>query len=92
MAQVRQRARPPRPRQQRVPGITRITSKNQATIPVAALRTAGLKAGDQVVITAVESGKVTIARAENPLLKHAGSLTGVYPKGYLRTLRAEWRS
>lgn len=83
MAQVKQR---------RVAGTTRITSKNQATIPVSALRNAGLKAGDQVVIEAAGNGKVTIARAEDPLLKHAGALTGVYQKGYLRKLRAEWRS
>jgi len=79
-------------KQRRVPGVTRITSKNQATIPVTALRTAGLKAGDRVVIKAAGNGKVTIARAEDPLKKHAGALTGVYPKGYLRKLRAEWRS
>lgn len=75
-----------------MPGVTRITAKNQTTIPVSALRKAGLKAGDRVVVKAAGSGKVTIARAEDPLRKHAGSLTGLYPKGYLRKLRAEWRS
>lgn len=91
MAQVRQR-HALRPRQRRVPGITRITSKNQATIPVTALREAGLKPGDRVKIDASGSGELRITRAIDPVAKYAGALTGiVYPKGYLKKLRSEWR-
>lgn len=78
-------------KQGRVPGRTRVTSKNQATIPVAALRKAGLQAGDTVDIEATGPGTVVITRATDPIRKYAGSLTGVYPKGYLKKLRGEWR-
>jgi len=82
MAQVKQR---------RVPGTTRITSKNQATIPVSALRKAGLKAGDRVRVDAAANGELRITRAIDPIARYAGALTGVYPKGYLKKLRSEWR-
>lgn len=90
MTQVRQR-RGARVEQRRLPGVTRITSKNQATIPVSALREAGLKPGDRVKIDASGSGQLRITRAVDPIAKYAGALTGVYPKGYLRKLRSEWR-
>lgn len=83
MAQVKQR---------RVPGTTRITSKNQATIPVSALRKAGLKPGDRVRVDAAANGELRIIRAADPIARYAGALgTGVYPKGYLKKLRGEWR-
>lgn len=82
MAQVKQR---------RVAGTTRITSKNQATIPVSALREAGLKPGDRVRVDATASGELRITRAIDAITKYAGALTGVYPKGYLKKLRSEWR-
>ncbi len=80
MAQVKGRPRP-----------TRLTTKNQATIPVAALRKAGLRAGDTIHIEAIGPGRVVITRATDPIQKYAGSLTGGYPKGYLKKLRGEWR-
>jgi bifunctional DNA-binding transcriptional regulator/antitoxin component of YhaV-PrlF toxin-antitoxin module len=72
-------------------GRSRISAKNQATIPVAALRQAGLRCGDEVVVEAAGPGRIVLARAEDPIARLAGTLTGVYPKGYLKRLRREWR-
>jgi bifunctional DNA-binding transcriptional regulator/antitoxin component of YhaV-PrlF toxin-antitoxin module len=72
-------------------GRSRISAKNQATIPVAALREAGLRAGDEVLVEAAGPGRIVLARAADPIARHAGSLTGTYPKGYLKRLRREWR-
>jgi bifunctional DNA-binding transcriptional regulator/antitoxin component of YhaV-PrlF toxin-antitoxin module len=72
-------------------GRSRISAKNQATIPVAALREAGLRAGDEVLVEAAGPGRIVLARAADPIARHAGSLTGAYPKGYLKRLRREWR-
>ena len=81
-------------RNTRVRGRTRISRKHQATIPVDALRRAGLRAGDELVVEAAGAGRIVLTRAESwedLIEKHAGSLTGVYPAGYLQELRDEWR-
>lgn len=72
-------------------GTTRISSKNQVTIPVDALRRAGLKAGDELRVESARAGRVVFARDTNPLLKYAGALTGVFKPGDLEKLRNEWR-
>ncbi len=72
-------------------GCTRLSTKNQATIPVAALRRAGLKPGDELRVEAVGAGRIVLTRVEETLAGYAGRLTGVYPKGSLRKLRREWR-
>jgi bifunctional DNA-binding transcriptional regulator/antitoxin component of YhaV-PrlF toxin-antitoxin module len=75
----------------RVRGRTRLSRKNQATIPVAALRQAGLRAGDELQVEAAGAGRIVLARVTDPVARHAGRLTGTYPKGYLKKLRREWR-
>jgi bifunctional DNA-binding transcriptional regulator/antitoxin component of YhaV-PrlF toxin-antitoxin module len=72
-------------------GHTRISAKNQATIPVVALRRAGLKPGDELRVEAAGAGRIVLTRVEEALAGYAGRLTGVYPKGSLRKLRREWR-
>jgi bifunctional DNA-binding transcriptional regulator/antitoxin component of YhaV-PrlF toxin-antitoxin module len=72
-------------------GRTRISAKNQATIPVVALRRAGLKPGDEVQVEAIGAGRIVLTRVEETLAGYAGRLTGVYPKGSLQKLRREWR-
>lgn len=72
-------------------GFTRISSKHQVTIPVAALRGAGLEPGDDLRVRAAGTGRVVLERDEEILGRHAGKLTGVYPPGELDELRREWR-
>jgi len=72
-------------------GHTRINAKNQATIPVAALRRAGLKPGDELRVEAAGAGRLVLTRVEETLASYAGRLTGVYLKGTLQKLRREWR-
>ncbi|MDA2953005.1 MAG: AbrB/MazE/SpoVT family DNA-binding domain-containing protein [Actinomycetota bacterium] len=68
-----------------------ISSKNQVTIPVDALREAGLAAGDDVIITAMGDGNISIANAAALLDRFAGIFDDtVYPPGYLEQLRSEW--
>jgi bifunctional DNA-binding transcriptional regulator/antitoxin component of YhaV-PrlF toxin-antitoxin module len=70
---------------------TRISRKHQVTIPVSALRAAGLEAGDRVVARADGRGRVVLERADDLIEKFAGALTGVYEPGGLDRLRDEWR-
>ena len=80
MDQVKQRRR----------GHTRISRKNQATLPIEALRQAGLKPGDELVVEAAGAGRIVLVRAVDLIEKHAGKAPGVYPPGYLNQLRDEW--
>lgn len=71
-------------------GYARISAKNQITIPVEALRTSGLAAGEEVKVTRIGPGKILIEPAVDPLDALAGRFTGLYPPNYLEDLRNEW--
>lgn len=60
------------------------------TLPVDALVTAGLKPGDSLLVEAKTNGEIVLRREEDPLDKYIGSMTGMYPPGYLDELRDEW--
>ncbi len=67
----------------------KISTKNQVTIPVAVLEEAGLHAGDQVVVEALEDGELRIRRGAASFESAFGTLTGTYPAGYLEQLDRE---
>ena len=69
---------------------TRISAKNQVTIPVDALRAAGLAAGQRLVARAEGPGRVVLERVEDVVAEFAGVFTGVYRPGELEKLRDEW--
>ena len=75
---------------QRRRGHTRLSTKNQATIPVKALREAGIQPGDELRVTATGPGKLMLELEEDPIEAYLGALHGVYPPGFLEELRAEW--
>lgn len=67
----------------------RISTKNQVTIPVAVLAEAGLRAGDQVVVEALEEGELRVRHGAVSFESAFGALTGTYPLGYLERLDRE---
>ena len=67
----------------------RISTKNQVTLPVSVLEEAGLRAGDHVVIEALEDGALSVRRGQTTFDSAFGALTGTYPPGYLEQLDAE---
>jgi AbrB family looped-hinge helix DNA binding protein len=69
--------------------MSRISSKNQITIPVAVLQEAGLRAGDEVLVEALDQGELRIRRGVVSFEGAFGTLTGVYPDGYLEQLDRE---
>jgi hypothetical protein len=51
---------------------------------------AGLRAGDRLRAVARGRGRVLLVREDDPIMRHAGALTGVYRPGELNELRDEW--
>jgi bifunctional DNA-binding transcriptional regulator/antitoxin component of YhaV-PrlF toxin-antitoxin module len=71
-------------------GASRINSKHQITIPVDALRAAGLGIGDRVVAHASGPGRVVLERDDDVLGTFDGAMTGVFRTDELEELRDEW--
>ena len=69
----------------------KVSSKNQVTLPVEAMRTAGLQAGDEVTVRPLGDGDVVIAARGSRVARHAGIATGIYKQQKeLDSLRDEW--
>lgn len=68
-----------------------ISRKNQVTLPVDALRDAGLEPGDDLRIEVIGPGRLELVRVDDLVEEFAGVFdANVYPKGYLDELRREW--
>ncbi len=68
----------------------RVSSKNQVTLPVEAMRAAGVHAGDEVTIRASGDGELVVAVRGSRVRRHAGIATGIYEPGELDRVRDEW--
>ena len=71
-------------------GFTRVSSKNQVTLPIDVLVAAGVRPGDSLMVEAKSTGEIVLRREVDPLQKYIGVFNGVYPPGYLDELRDEW--
>ena len=67
-----------------------MSSKNQVTLPVVAMRAVGLHAGDEVTVRAVGDGQLLIAALGSRISRHAGIASGIYGDGEVGRLRDEW--
>lgn len=77
-------------KEQRRRGYTRVSAKHQVTLPVDALRRAGIRTGDRLRAEARGPGEVLLVREVDPVEQFSGLLTDVYPAGVLDELRREW--
>jgi bifunctional DNA-binding transcriptional regulator/antitoxin component of YhaV-PrlF toxin-antitoxin module len=71
---------------------SRISSKNQLTVPVDILRKAGLSEGDDVRFMYLEDGSISVVKAanSNEIMQFAGALTGLYDGFDLNEERNSW--
>jgi AbrB family looped-hinge helix DNA binding protein len=78
-------------------GYTRLSSKRQVTIPLAALERSGLGPGDELKVDVDPAGRIVLtptralADRRQAIEQTSGSLAGVYTRGSLDRLRGEWR-
>lgn len=59
------------------------------TLPVEALRRAGLRPGAELRVEADGAGRLLLTTEDDAIRRFAGVFR--YPKGYLKKLRGEWR-
>jgi AbrB family looped-hinge helix DNA binding protein len=78
-------------------GYTRLSPKNQVTIPAAVVDHVGARPGDEFRVEPGDDGAIVLTpakslaeRRRDAIDRTAGSLTGVYPPTYLEDLRNEW--
>lgn len=71
-------------------GGARVSSKHQITIPVDALREAGVESGERLIARADGPGRIVLERETDVLGELAGALTDVYLVDELDDLRDEW--
>ncbi len=72
---------------------SRLSSKNQLTVPVDILRKVGLEAGDEVEFAVNDAGFIEVARAlssNRNLVKLAGSYSDVFADFDLEAERDAW--
>ena len=71
---------------------SRLSSKNQLTVPVDILRSVGLAAGDEVEFVVNNAGfiEIQIAGIGNPILDLVGSFPGVFDAFDQESERASW--
>jgi bifunctional DNA-binding transcriptional regulator/antitoxin component of YhaV-PrlF toxin-antitoxin module len=68
----------------------KISAKHQITIPMRAMAAAGLRTGDRVRAEAQGRGRVLLVLENDPVLRHAGALTGAFRRTGVDELRDEW--
>ncbi len=71
-------------------GRTRVSRKNQVTLPVASLAEAGVKPGDELLVRVEGDGRILLLRDHDPLDDFAGSIPGLAAATDLEALREEW--
>ena len=76
------------PRRRR--GHTRVSGQHQVTLPVEAMKAAGIRVGDRLMASSPAPGVVVLEREVDPFDALRGDLTGVYNPGDLDALRSEW--
>lgn len=87
-------------RVKRKQGHTRLSAKRQITIPLAVVRRADLRVGEELAVDTDEAGRIIVTRTGNrgagerrrrALGRAAGALPDVWPVGALDELRDQWR-
>ncbi|AXK34159.1 AbrB/MazE/SpoVT family DNA-binding domain-containing protein [Streptomyces armeniacus] len=72
------------------PCTTKVTSKNQVTLPVAALRAAHLGIGDELRVEVQGDGRLVLIRDVDPVEQVVGAFAGLSAAADLEQERDAW--
>jgi bifunctional DNA-binding transcriptional regulator/antitoxin component of YhaV-PrlF toxin-antitoxin module len=78
---------PPKTRKGRTT-TTRLSTKNQITLPVEIIRKAGFKVGDTINCTVNKEGRIELSPPENPIMSLIGAGNGIFDDFDLEAERA----
>ena len=67
---------------------TRLSAKNQITLPVEIIRKAGFKVGDTINCTVNKGGRIELSPPENPIMSLIGAGDGIFDDFDLEAERA----
>jgi bifunctional DNA-binding transcriptional regulator/antitoxin component of YhaV-PrlF toxin-antitoxin module len=70
-------------------GETTISRRHQVTVPVDAMRAAGLRPSNRLKVFSAGAGRVLLERIDDPLAEFAGALTGKLDRALIEGLRRE---
>jgi AbrB family looped-hinge helix DNA binding protein len=70
--------------------MTRVSSKNQVTLPVASLSDANIRPGDELRVEVEGDGRIVLVRDSDLLDEFTGSVPGLAAATDLGRLRNEW--
>ena len=70
--------------------MTRVSSKHQVTLPVAAMREAGIEEGDELSVRVDGKGQLRLVRELDVIDRWAGAFPGLSDPAELERLRDEW--
>lgn len=68
---------------------TRLSAKNQITLPVDIIRKAGFKVGDTINCTVTKEGRIELSPPENPIMSLFGAGNGIFDDFDLEKERAD---
>ncbi len=68
---------------------TRLSSKNQVTLPVEIIRKAGFRVGQTINCRVTEDGKIELSPPENPIMSLFGAGNGIFDDFDLEAERAD---
>ncbi len=71
-------------------GTTRVSSKNQVTLPVDILRRARLSPGDQLRVGLDATGRLTLTPLVDPILAITGAVPGLAGATDIEAMRNAW--
>lgn len=70
--------------------MTRVSAKHQITLPVAAMREAGIEEGDELSVRVEGDGRLTLVRQRDLIDQWIGAFPGLSSATDLERLRDEW--
>ncbi|MFW2339861.1 MAG: AbrB/MazE/SpoVT family DNA-binding domain-containing protein [Acidimicrobiia bacterium] len=71
-------------------GVTTVSRQHQITVPIDALKSAGIRVGDRLRVSSTADGRIVLERQADRVMSFAGVLSGRLDPSLINGLRDEW--